>query len=79
MDVYYQVKHRFHAPAIARKFDISHWFPCSADRRAYGHVITKISRMDRLPNFHGHGAPPARTSRALEAPLLGHFSHGILP
>ena len=79
MGVYYEVKHRFHAPALARKFDISHWFPCGADRRAYGHVITKISRMDRLPNFHGHGAPPARTSRALEVPLLGHFSHGILP
>ena len=25
--------------------------------RAYGHVITKISRMGRLPNFLTHGAP----------------------
>ena len=32
----------------ARKFEISHWFPCGADKRAYGHVITKISRMDRI-------------------------------
>ena len=51
MDVYYQVKHRFQAPALARKFDISHWFPCGEDGRAYGHVITKISWMDRLLNF----------------------------
>ena len=21
---------------LARKFDISHWFPCGADKRAYG-------------------------------------------
>ena len=33
---------------LARKSDISHWFPCGADSRAYGHVITKISRMDRI-------------------------------
>ena len=25
--------------------------------RAYGHVITRISRMGRLPNFLTHGAP----------------------
>ena len=24
----YQVKHRFQAPTLARRFDISHWFPC---------------------------------------------------
>ena len=30
-------------------FDISHWFPCGADRRVYSHVITKVSQMDRLP------------------------------
>ena len=33
--------------------------------RACGHVITKISRMGRLPNFLTHGAP----LRALGAPL----------
>ena len=27
------------------------------DGRAHGHVITKISRMGRLPNFLTHGAP----------------------
>ena len=46
---------RLQASTLARKCDISHWFPCGADRRTdertYGHVITKISRMDRLPNF----------------------------
>ena len=47
MDIYFQVKHRLQAPILARKFDLSDWFPCDADRRAYGHVITKISRMDR--------------------------------
>ena len=47
MDIYSQVKHRLQAPIPARKFDISDWFPCGADRRVYGHVITKISRMDR--------------------------------
>ena len=78
MDDYYQVKHRFQAPAPARKSDISHWFTCGEDGRAYGHVITKISRMDRLPNLVRHGAPLARTLRPLEAPLLGHFSYGIL-
>ena len=39
------------------------------DGRAYGHVITKISRMDGLPNFlNRYGAPLARTSRG--APYL---------
>ena len=45
MHVYYQVKNRVQAPTLARKFDISHWFPCGAggraDRRTYRHVITK--------------------------------------
>ena len=27
------------------------------DGRAYGHVITKFSRMGRLPHFLTHGAP----------------------
>ena len=34
------------------------------DGRADGHVITKISRMDRLPNFRRHGAPLARAKPA---------------
>ena len=33
---------------LAGKSDISHWFPCGADKQAYGHVITKISRMNRI-------------------------------
>ena len=34
--------------------------------RAYGHVITKISRMGRLPNFLTHGAAlPARGAQLI--------------
>ena len=36
--------------------------------RIYGHVITKISRMDRLSHFLTHGAP-LRVLRA-RAPLI---------
>ena len=32
----------------------------SLARSVYGHVITKCSRMGRLPNFHRYGAPPMR-------------------
>ena len=35
------------------------------DGRAYGHPITEISRMGRLPNFLTHGVP----LRANGAPL----------
>ena len=38
------------------------------DGRAYGHVITKFSRMGRLPHFLTHGVL-LRASRA-RAPLL---------
>ena len=51
MYVYYQVKHRLQVPTLDRGFDITHWFSCGADGLAYGHVITKISRVDRLPNL----------------------------
>ena len=40
------------------------------DRRAFGHVITRISRLDRLPNFLRYGVPLARALLALRAPLL---------
>ena len=33
MDVYYQVKHRLQAPTLARKCDISNWFPRGEDGR----------------------------------------------
>ena len=39
------------------------------DRRAYGQVITRISRLDRLPNFLRYGVPLARALHALPAPL----------
>ena len=38
------------APKLARKCESKHWFPCGADGRSYGHVITKFSRMGRLPH-----------------------------
>ena len=48
---------------------ILHWYACGADGwsggRAYGDVITKISRMGRSPNFRTHGA----LLRARGAPL----------
>ena len=34
------------------------------DGRAYGHVITKFSRMGRLPHFLSYGAPSTRALRA---------------
>ena len=57
MDVYCQVKNRLQAPTPARKLDITHFgFPVvQTDEwmnvRLVGHVINKISRIDRLPNF----------------------------
>ena len=39
---------------------ILHWYACGAVDgvgQAYGQVITKISRMDRLPTFLRYGAP----------------------
>ena len=47
-----QVKHRLKAPTLIRKFDISLWYPCGAHGRAYGHVITKISRIRHLHISH---------------------------
>ena len=40
-------------PTLARKFYFSHWFHGGADGRTYGHVIIKVSRMDRLQNLWG--------------------------
>ena len=44
---------------------ILHWYACGADgwslalaRSVYGHVITKFSRMGRLPHFPNYEAPP---------------------
>ena len=68
MYVYYQVKHRLEVPTLGRKFDITHWFSCGADGLAYGPVITKISRVDRLQNFLRHVASLARG-----APLITYF------
>ena len=59
MYVYYQEKHRLQVPTLDR-FEISHWFSCGADGLANGHVITKISLVDRLPNFLRYVASLAR-------------------
>ena len=69
MNVSYQVKHRLQAPTPARKIDISHWFPCGADGQEHVRYYTKISRMDRLPDFLRHEAPLALASRARGASL----------
>ena len=37
------------------------------DKRAYGYVITKFSRMGRLLDFLTHGAPLARFARESSA------------
>ena len=50
---YKRVKHRLQTPTLAGKFHFSHWFPGGADGRTYGHVIIKVSRMDRLQNLLG--------------------------
>ena len=58
-DVYHQVKHRLQAPTLqcsleSLAFHIG--FPVvQTDPKTNGHVIIKISRIDRLPNFIGMG------------------------
>ena len=44
-------------------------YPESLYGRTYADVITKISRMDSLPNYLSYGAPLARALRAQGAPL----------
>ena len=46
------------APKLARKCESKHWFSFGADGRSYGHVITKFSRMGRLPHFLSNGSTP---------------------
>ena len=48
---------------------VSFWYKRTGGRTDYGHVITIISRMDRLPNFLRCGVTLARTSPAHGAPL----------
>ena len=47
--------------AIPVDWVILHWYACGADGRslgrAYGHLITKFSRIGRLPHFLTHGTP----------------------
>ena len=61
MDVYYQVKNKLQAPTQATKLDISHFgLPVVRTNkwmgvRSFGHVINRISRIDRLSNFLRYG------------------------
>ena len=48
-------------------------YPESPYGQTYADVITKISRMDSLPNYLSYGAPFARASRAQGAPPLSVF------
>ena len=52
------------APKLARKCESKHWFPCGVDGRAYSHLITKFSRMGRLPHFLSYEAPSTRARGA---------------
>ena len=70
MDVYYQVKHRLQAAILARKCDISHWFPCGTDRRTGGQTDVRSRSYQflwthRETNFLSHGAPPCSRARLL--------------
>ena len=69
---------RLQALTLDRKFVISHWLPCGADGqvdgrtggRAYGHVTTRIYRMDGLPNVSGMGlCSRARGATPLVLPI----------
>ena len=42
---------------LAKEFDIRHWVVFGADGRKYGHVVSEISRLVRLPNILRCGAP----------------------
>ena len=51
--------------SIARKCEIKRWFPRGADGQrwsAYGHVITKFSRMDRFSWLWGPAHTRARSA-----------------
>ena len=63
MDVHYQVKHGLQSSTLATVESLTFYIGLRivrTDGRTDGHVITKISRMDRLPNFLRYGAPLAR-------------------
>ena len=57
---------------------ILHWFACGSDGRAvgqtYGHAITKISRMGRLPHFLRYRATLARGASLKNISNWGKFA-----
>ena len=59
------------APKLARKCESKHWFPCGADGRSYGHVITKFSRMSDYHISLAMGLrPPARFARGWSSAII---------
>ena len=76
-----QVKHRLKAPTLIRKFDISLWYPCGAHGRAYGHVITKISRICHLHISHNAPflPPSPLPQKKFWITLVFHFSWVLQP
>ena len=66
--------------AISVNWVILHWYDCGADgqpvgRSVYGHVITKFSRMGRLPHFLSRGAPLLSTIYKRNIKLTGALRH----
>ena len=54
---------RLHAPKLARKCEIKHWYARGADGRkvgwsVYGHVTAEFSRMDRFSKLWGFELSP---------------------
>ena len=67
---------RLHAPKLARKCEIKHWYACGADGRkvgwsVYGHVIAEFSRMDRFSKLWGFELSP--WSNKISAPNFKHY------
>ena len=70
--------------AIPVDWVILHWYACGADGRSggrsvYGHVITKFSRMGRLPHILSYGAPPTRGASRVVGRSVGRCTVTWLP
>ena len=59
----FPAKITLHLVAIPVDWVILHWYACGVDGRAYGHVITKISRMGTWLDFFRYGSTLARSAR----------------
>ena len=66
--------------AIPVDWVILHWYACGGDGRSlalsvYGHVITKLSRMCRLPHLLSYGAQRRALSSAKNHHFFAQLSH----